>query len=35
MLAQGKALQAKYLPQIRQQAQSLDATRLLQLVRGS
>lgn len=35
MLAQGKALQAKYLPQIRQQAQSLDPARLLQLVRAS
>lgn len=35
MLAQGKALQAKYLPQIQQQAGALDATRLVQLVRES
>jgi len=33
MLEQGKTLQAKYLPQIRQQAQSLDPARLLQLAR--
>jgi uncharacterized protein (DUF697 family)/tellurite resistance protein len=35
MLAQGRALQANYLPQIRQQAQSLDPARLLELVRGN
>ncbi len=35
LLAQGKALQAEYLPQIQQQARSLDATRIVQMVRGT
>ena len=35
MLAQGKALQAEYWPQIQQQARTLDAGRILQMVRGS
>ena len=35
MLAQGKALQTEYWPQIQQQARTLDAGRILQMVRGS
>jgi uncharacterized protein (DUF697 family) len=35
MREQGNALQAKYLPQIQQQARTLDPARLVQLVRGS
>ncbi len=34
MLTQGKALQAEYLPQIQQQARTLDAARIVQMVRG-
>lgn len=33
LLLQGRALQARYVPQIEQQARSLDATRLVQFVR--
>jgi uncharacterized protein (DUF697 family)/tellurite resistance protein len=35
LLAQGKSLQAQYVPQIEQQARSLDPSRILQLVRSS
>jgi uncharacterized protein (DUF697 family)/tellurite resistance protein len=35
LLAQGKSLQARYVPQIEQQARSLDPSRILQLVRSS
>ena len=35
LLAQGKRLQAQYVPQIEQQARSLDPSRILQLVRSS
>ena len=35
MLTQGKALQAEYWPQIQQQARTLDAARIVQMVRGS
>ena len=35
MLAQGKALQTEYWPQIQQQARTLDAARIVQMVRGS
>jgi uncharacterized protein (DUF697 family)/tellurite resistance protein len=35
MLVQGKALQAEYWPQIQQQARTLDAGRILHMVRGS
>ncbi len=34
MLQQGRSLQDRYLPQIEQQARSIDVSRLLQLVRG-
>ena len=35
LLAQGKRLQQRYVPQIEQQARQLDPSRILQLVRGS
>lgn len=35
MLAQGKALQAEYLPQIQQRARTLDVAKIVQTVRGS
>lgn len=35
LLAQGKSLQARYIPQIEQQARSLDPSRIIHLVRGS
>jgi uncharacterized protein (DUF697 family) len=35
MLAQGKALQAEYVPQIQQRARSLDVAKIVQTVRGS
>ena len=34
LLQQGRALQARYVPQIEQQARSLDVTKLVQFVRG-
>lgn len=34
MLGQAKDLQSTYLPQIRQQAQSLDPARIMEMVRG-
>lgn len=35
LLQQGKSLQTRYLPQIEQQARSIDVSRLVQMVRGS
>ncbi len=35
MLAQGKTLQAEYLPQIQQRARTLDVAKIVQTVRGS
>jgi uncharacterized protein (DUF697 family) len=35
LLAQGKSLQARYVPQIEQQARSLDPSCILQLVRST
>jgi uncharacterized protein (DUF697 family)/tellurite resistance protein len=35
LLAQGKDLQTQYLPQIQQQARTVDPARILQMVRGS
>lgn len=35
MLAQGKALQAEYVPQIQQRARNLDVAKIVQTVRGS
>ena len=35
VLSQGKALQAQYLPQIEQQARTLDVSRIVQLVRNN
>lgn len=35
LLQQGKSLQQRYLPQIEQQARSIDVSRLVQMVRGS
>jgi hypothetical protein len=35
MLSQGKALQAQYLPQIEQQARTLDVSRIVQMVRNN
>jgi uncharacterized protein (DUF697 family)/tellurite resistance protein len=35
MLSQGKSLQTQYLPQIEQQARTLDVSRIVQMVRGS
>ncbi|HYM48433.1 MAG TPA: GTPase, partial [Burkholderiaceae bacterium] len=34
LLHQGRALQARYVPQIEQQARSIDVNRLVHLVRG-
>ena len=33
MLAQGRALQQRYMPQIEQQARTLDPAKLVQMVR--
>jgi uncharacterized protein (DUF697 family)/tellurite resistance protein len=35
LLQQGRSLQARYLPQIEQQARNIDVNRLLQMVRGT
>jgi uncharacterized protein (DUF697 family)/tellurite resistance protein len=35
LMSQGKALQSQYLPQIEQQARTLDPARIVQLVRGN
>jgi hypothetical protein len=35
MLAQGKTLQAEYLPQIQQRARTLDVAKIVQTVRGN
>lgn len=35
LMQQGRSLQARYLPQIEQQARSIDVNRLLQMVRGA
>ncbi len=35
LLQQGRALQARYVPQIEQQARTIDVSRLVQLVRGA
>ena len=35
MLSQGKAMQAQYLPQIEQQARTLDVSRIVQMVRNN
>jgi uncharacterized protein (DUF697 family)/tellurite resistance protein len=35
LLSQGKAMQAQYLPQIEQQARTLDVNRIVQMVRSS
>ena len=35
LLQQGRALQARYVPQIEQQARTIDVSRLVQFVRGA